>query len=354
MARPPRAVPQMIFRINKIPEPHRADLRQRAAAASLAALLGALVAMPCAASLFALPTDGSPIVGADTSVTTVYEDTLPDLAHRYSLGYYEIIRANPGVDVWIPGADKVIVLPGRRILPPGPREGIVVNLPEHRLYYYPKSTGHDRPVVITYPVSIGKMDWRTPLGETHVIAKIKHPAWYPPESVRKEHAANDDPLPKMVPAGPDNPLGDFAMRLAAGNGSYMIHGTNNPMAVGMAVTHGCIRMYPEDVAAVFATVPVGTKVRLVNEPVKVAWVEGELFIEAHPPVDDEGQSIEPDLKELSKMLNHALGKNHAAVNWEVARSTLAAAKGMPTLIGVAVKPESVTATTVRPAAQRAH
>ena len=145
------------------------------------------------------------------------------------------------------------------------------------------------------------------------------------------------------------------MRLAAGNGSYMIHGTNNPTAVGMAVTHGCIRMYPEDVAAVFATVPVGTKVRLVNEPVKVAWVDGQLYIEAHAPVDDEGQTIEPDLKELSKMLKQVLGKNHAAVNWEVARSTLAAATGMPTLIGVAVKPESVTATTVGPAAvKRAH
>jgi L,D-transpeptidase ErfK/SrfK len=307
------------------------------------------------ASLFPLPADGSAVVGTDDSLTTVYEDTLPDLAHRYSLGFYEIIRANPGVDVWIPGAGKQLMLPGRRILPAGPREGIVVNLPEHRLYYYPKPGPHEKPVVITYPVSIGKMDWRTPLGETHVIAKIKHPAWYPPESVRKEHAANDDPLPKMVPAGPDNPLGDFAMRLAAGNGSYMIHGTNNPTAVGMAVTHGCIRMYPEDVAAVFATVPVGTKVRLVNEPVKVAWVDGQLYIEAHAPVDDEGQTIEPDLKELSKQLQQVLGKNHAAVNWEVARSTLAAATGMPTLIGVAVKPQSVTATTVTPAAvKRAH
>ena len=166
-------------------------------------------------------------------------------------------------------------------------------------------------MVITYPVSIGKMDWRTPLGETHVIAKIKNPAWYPPESVRKEHLANDDPLPKVVPAGPDNPLGDFAMRLAAGGGSYMIHGTNNPTAVGMSVTHGCIRMYPEDVAAVFAAVPVGTKVRLINEPVKVAWVHGQLLLEVHPPVDAEGQSgdtgpspaqVEPDLKALSKML----------------------------------------------------
>ena len=288
-------------------------------------------------SVFPLPTDGSSVVGADSSVRTVYEDTLPDLAHRYSLGYYEIIRANPGVDVWIPGADKDIVLPGKRILPPGPREGIVVNLPEHRLYYYPKPNGRDKPVVITYPVSIGKMDWRTPLGETRVIAKIKHPPWYPPESVRKEHEENGDPLPRMVPPGPDNPLGDYAMRLAAGNGTYLIHGTNTPTAVGMAVTHGCIRMYPEDVAAVFATVPVGTPVRLINEPVKVAWVDGQLYIEAHPPVDEEGQTEEPDLKLLSKMLNHALGNNHAAINWDLARDTLVAAKGMPTLVGVAAQ-----------------
>ncbi|HEX4387564.1 MAG TPA: L,D-transpeptidase family protein [Steroidobacteraceae bacterium] len=291
------------------------------------------------AAVFPLPTDGTTVVGSDQSVKTVYEDTLPDLAHRYSLGYYEIIRANPAVDVWIPGADKTVVLPGRRILPPGPREGIVVNLPEHRLYYYPKPSGHERPVVITYPVSIGKMDWRTPLGETHVIAKIRHPAWYPPESVRKEHEKNEDPLPKMVPAGPDNPLGDFAMRLAAGGGSYMIHGTNNPTAVGMAVTHGCIRMYPEDVAAVFALVPVGTKVRLINEPVKVAVVNGQLLVEAHPPVDDEGQTVAPDLKLLSKMLNKAVGgKNRAAIHWDVARQTLQAAAGMPTVVGRAAEP----------------
>jgi L,D-transpeptidase ErfK/SrfK len=341
MARDGRMTAGTSLDINKIRNPQRRNMKQDARAIALGVLVAAaLTGGPCGASVYPLPADGSPIVGEDASVRTVYEDTLPDLAHRYSLGYYEIIRANPGVDVWIPGADKQIVLPGKRILPPGAREGIVVNLPEHRLYYYPKTNGHDKPVVITYPVSIGKMDWRTPLGETHVIAKIKHPSWYPPESVRKEHEANEDPLPKVVPPGPDNPLGDFAMRLAAGNGTYLIHGTNNPTAVGMAVTHGCIRMYPEDVAAVFATVPVGTKVRLVNEPVKIAWVNGQLFIEAHPPVDDEGQSEDvPDLRELSKMLDHALGNNHVAINWELARATLAAAKGMPTLIGVQVHPD---------------
>lgn len=302
----------------------------------LATLAGLTIASaPAGASLYALPTDGSAVVGSDSTMTTVYEDTLPDLAHRYSLGYYEIIRANPGVDVWLPGADKHITLPGRHILPAGPREGIVVNLPEHRLYYFPKPQGHDKPIVITYPVSIGKMDWRTPLGETRVIAKIVHPAWYPPASIRKEHAEHDDPLPAVVPAGPDNPLGDYALRLAAGKGEYMIHGTNNPTAVGMAVTHGCIRMYPEDVAALFALIPVGTKVRLVNEPVKVAWVNGELFLEAHPPVDSEGQSIQPDLKQLSQHLQRVLGNNSAAIHWDLARATLKVASGMPTLVGVA-------------------
>jgi L,D-transpeptidase ErfK/SrfK len=302
-----------------------------------------LAAGPAAASLYPLPADGSAVVGVDTSVTTVYEDTLPDIAHRYSLGYYEIIRANPGIDVWLPGAGKQLTLPGRRILPPGPREGIVVNLPEHRLYYYPKPRPGEQPVVITYPVSIGKMDWRTPLGETRVIAKVRHPSWFPPESIRKEHAENGDPLPKVIGPGPDNPLGDFELRLGAGHGEYMIHGTNNPTAVGMAVTHGCIRMYPEDVAALFALVPIGTKVRLVNEPVKVAWVDGQLFLEAHPPVDAEGQSVEPDLAVLSQMLDHALGNDTAAIHWDLARATLQAANGMPTLVGLAAEPDKPAA-----------
>jgi len=302
-----------------------------------------LVAAHASANVYPLPADGSSVVGTDETMQTVYEDTLPDLAHRFSLGYYEIIRANPGVDVWLPGAGTKLVLPGRRILPAGPRAGLVVNLPEHRLYYYPKPRRGEKPVVITYPVSIGKMDWRTPLGETRVIAKIKHPAWYPPESIRKEHAENGDPLPKVVGPGPDNPLGDFALRLAAGNGEYMLHGTNNPTAVGMAVTHGCIRMYPEDVAALFALVPVGTPVRLVNEPVKVAWVEGQLLLEAHPPVDAEGQSIEPDVQLLSQMLSQALGSSTAAIHWDLARATLQAASGIPTLVGLAADPEAVPA-----------
>jgi L,D-transpeptidase ErfK/SrfK len=299
--------------------------------------LGALALLLCApvgATQYELLDNAPPVYGADQYVKANYEDTLLDIARRYSVGYEEIRRANPTLDLWIPGAGVDVLVPGRRILPQGPREGVVVNLPEHRLYYYPKAKRHEKPVVITYPVSVGKMDWRTPLGQTQVVSKQALPSWRPPPSVRQEHAERGDPLPNVVPPGPDNPLGEYAMRLGIHPGDYLIHGTNNPQAVGMAVTHGCIRMYPEDIEALFKMVPVGTKVWLVNEPVKVAFVNGELLLEAHPQIDAEGQPMEPDLNTLSPQLDHALGATTAAINWDLARDALQAAQGMPTLVGL--------------------
>jgi L,D-transpeptidase ErfK/SrfK len=301
----------------------------------VALLLALVFAAPAGATTYELGEGAPTVFGSVEHYTATYEDTLTDIARRFSLGYEEIVRANPGIDPWLPGAGKDIVIPGRRILPDGPREGIIVNLPEHRLYYFPKRKKKtDPPIVITYPVSIGKMDWHTPLGETRVVSKQKNPTWFPPESVRKEHAARGDPLPAAVKAGPDNPLGAYAMRLAITPGAYLIHGTNNPLAVGMAVTHGCMRMYPEDVEALFPLVPVGTKVYIVNEPVKVAFVDGELLLEVHPPVDAEGQTIAPNLDQFSQMLDLALGETTAAVHWEFARETLQTANGLPTVVGL--------------------
>jgi L,D-transpeptidase ErfK/SrfK len=302
--------------------------RHNGIGAALIGLLAFAGADPAQATVYTLPTPTATVFGEDQTVVTVYEDTLYDLARKFSLGSEELIRVNPGVDPWLPGAGKQLVVPGRHILPPGPHEGIVVNLPEHRLYYYPKQKRGGPIEVITYPVSIGKMDWRTPLGLTHVIGKQKNPTWFPPESVRKEHAAAGDPLPASVPPGPDNPLGLFAMRLAAGNGTYLIHGTNNPIAVGLAVTHGCIRMYPDDVAALFPLIPVGTPVRLINEPVKVAWVDGELLLEAHPPVDAQGQSFEPNIDQFAELLRAAVGVTTVAIHWDYAREVLQRADGV--------------------------
>jgi L,D-transpeptidase ErfK/SrfK len=322
-------------------------------------LLGA--ATGANATTYTLSKPEDTVIGEDTSVETVYQDTLYDLARAYSLGSEELIRVNPGVDPWLPGAGKMLVVPGRHILPPGPREGIVVNLPEHRLYYYPKPKRGGPIQVITYPVSIGKMDWRTPLGVTHVTQKQKDPTWYPPESVRKEHAEAGDPLPAKVGPGPDNPLGAYAMRLAAGNGTYLIHGTNNPIAVGLAVTHGCIRMYPDDVAALFPLIPVGTPVRLINQPVKVAWIDGELLLEAHPPVDAQGQSFEPDIDQFSDLLRAAVGDTTVAIHWDYAREVLQKANGVIATVGLeadlprpdaAAAPVTSAATTTRDSASK--
>ncbi len=322
-------------------------------AAALVALLALAGADRARATVYTLSSPDATVVGEDQTVETVYEDTLYDLARKYSLGSEELIRVNPGVDPWLPGAGRKLVVPGRHILPPGPREGIVVNLPEHRLYYYPKPKRGAPIEVITYPVSIGKMDWRTPLGTTRVTGKQKNPTWYPPESVRKEHAAAGDPLPASVPSGPDNPLGLFAMRLAAGNGTYLIHGTNNPIAVGLAVTHGCIRMYPDDVAALFPLIAVGTQVRLINQPVKVAWVDGELLLEAHPPVDAQGQSFEPDIDQFAEMLRAAVGDTTVAIHWDYAREVLQKADGVIATVALAADDPNAPAPTPAPAADPA-
>jgi L,D-transpeptidase ErfK/SrfK len=285
------------------------------------------------AAVYTLEDASGAIFGREERVTTVNEDTLYDIARRFGLGSEEIVRVNPGIDPWLPRADRNVVIPGQRMLPSGPRDGIVVNLPEHRLYYYPKTPKGQPQLVYTYPVSIGKMDWHTPLGKTRVVDKREKPSWTPPESVRQEHIANGDPLPAVVPPGPDNPLGEYAMRLGL-KGSYLIHGTNNPLAVGMAVTHGCIRMYPEDIAELFPLVPVGTSVYLVNEPVKVALIGGELMLETHPAVDAQGQTVEPDVTVFEGLLEKALGDTPVAIHWDLARRELSRARGMPVVVGI--------------------
>jgi len=304
--------------------------------AALAAAASATCGAPGALAVeFPLREDGAALIGEVLRVRTRYEDTLIELARKHSLGYEELVRVNKGVDPWLPGAGTEILIPGQRLLPPGERDGIVVNLPEHRMYYFPKTGKDEKPRVFTYPVSVGKMDWRTPLGVTEVVRKQKDPPWYPPESVRKDRAARGEPpLPPVVPPGPDNPLGTRALRLGIPGGSYLIHGTNNPDAVGMAVTHGCLRMYPEDVAVLFDAVKVGTRVTLINEPLKMTKVDGEVWIEVHPPIDEQGQTAAVSLEGFEQRLDELLGDTEVAINWDVAILALREASGIPVMIGL--------------------
>jgi len=228
------------------------------------------------------------LVGEVRSVKASHEDTLLDIARRFDTGQDEILHANPTVDRWLPGDGTEVVLPTRHILPDARREGLILNVSEMRLYYFPPSKPGQPDELQTYPVSVGRMDWDTPQGTTRVIAKTRNPAWRPPESIKQEHAEEGEPLPDVIPAGPDNPLGKYALRL--GLPGYLIHSTNKPFGVGMRVTHGCVRMYPEDIEVLFPEVPVGTPVQIVNQPVKVGWMSGTLFIEIHPPLEEDRDS----------------------------------------------------------------
>jgi len=259
---------------------HRATFPFAPAAWAAVAWL-VVAAAPAGAAEYLIPDNGDNVIGTNTTAIATREDTLLDIGQRHGVGYEEIIAANPGVDPWLPGAGKEILIPSRYILPDAPRSGVVVNLPEHRLYYYPPVKQGERPVVRTYPISTGKMDWKTPLGTTRIVSKQEKPNWYPPASVLAEHEAKGDPLPKVVPPGPDNPLGEHVLRLALPGGAYLIHGTNRPAGVGMQVTHGCIRMFPEDIAELYGLVPVNTKVNLIDQPTKIGWLRGTMYVERH-------------------------------------------------------------------------
>ena len=252
-----------------------------------AALLFVFPAIPSQlwAASYLAPPDGTDLIGYTGNVKARSQDTLLDIARRFDLGQNEILLANPDVDRWLPGEGTVVTLPARFILPRGERKGIILNLPEMRLYYFHRVESEKIPMVTTHPVSIGRMDWNTPLGKTRIFQKQKDPAWRPPESLKVEAAAEGDSLPDVIPPGPDNPLGRYAMRLSVPG--YLIHSTNKPYGVGMRVTHGCIRMYPEDIEELFPLVPLNTMVQIVNQPVKLGWRDKTLFLEVHPLMDEE-------------------------------------------------------------------
>lgn len=294
---------------------------------SLAALFSVGPAM---ALEFPLPPPGEDIIGQVQTITAKYEDTFADIATANDLGYLEMVAANPGVDPWLPGAGTEIVLPTRFILPPGPREGIVINLAEYRLYYYPKGQG----VVRTYPLGIGREGWGSPVAHTKIIAKTPNPTWTPPASIKAEHLADGDPLPNVVPAGPDNPLGPFKFTL--GLPGYLIHGSNKQFGIGMRTSHGCFRMYNDNVLELASMVPVGTGVRILNDPFKFGVSAGKVYLEAHAPLTDEGDPAPVD--HHTAMMTAFLKRNdlpsNLHMNWDMVRDVVAAQDGLPVEIAV--------------------
>ena len=240
---------------------------------------------PIARNYFVLESPQQSVVGSPQIVYTSEENTLSDLAREYGLGYDEIIAANPDIDPWLPGDKKPILLPTQYVIPDVPREGIVLNIASKRLFYFPKVAEGESQTVMTYPIGIGRVGWETPLGATEVVSKATDPHWFVPASVRREHVELGNPLPSVVPPGPDNPLGAYVLKLEMPG--YLIHGTNQPYGVGMRVSHGCVRLYPENIELLFSLVEVGEPVRIINEPYLLGRRNGELYFEAHQPLEDD-------------------------------------------------------------------
>jgi L,D-transpeptidase ErfK/SrfK len=289
-------------------------------------------APPVATSRFEIDPKNDDVVGVLQKTVVGADDTFSDIARRFNVGYEEMVRANPGVDPWLPGVGREVVVPTRFILPNAPRQGIVINLAAMRIYYYEPRKGEAPQVVHTHPIGVGRVGWATPEGTTKVVRKQKDPVWRPTPSILKEHAENGDPLPQVVPAGPDNPLGNRAMYL--GWPTYLVHGTNKPYGVGIRSSHGCIRLYPEDIEHLFEMVSVGTPVRVVNQPFLFGWAEDKLLLQAYDVLEDDTRDFAKAPKKLlSKSLatriQKQLKERGESVDWDAVAAIAHAPRGIP-------------------------
>ena len=318
----------------------RREKRVSAVVAIMAAatFLAAAGAAPADDQAAALPTGD--VIGSVRSLVASHEDTLLDVARENGLGYVETIAANPGIDPWVPGRGASILLPTAHVLPDVERRGLVVNLAEHRLYYFARPDA----APMTFPLGVGREGWDTPLGRTEIARKAENPIWYPPESIRAEKPD----LPTVVRPGPDNPLGSHALYFAWPR--YLIHGTNQPWGIGRRVSHGCIRLYPEDIARLFEVVVVGTPVHVIDQAIKIGWSDGELYVEAHPEpgqadeLERSGRITRPAERPPSDAFYRIAaraGSHRDRLDWSMIRRVVEERSGVP-----------VRVTETRPAAAR--
>ncbi len=295
-------------------------------------LLAGLTALGAAALLPRPPrveaaAAGGDLVGRMRALVTDAETVLLDVARQHDLGIIEISAANPGVDPWVPGEERLVVLPTQHIFPDARRRGIVVNLAELRLYYFPREGPPE-----THAIGIGRDGVETPRGKTKIVRKRKNPTWYPTAATRRDNPG----LPKVVPPGPDNPLGTRALYL--GWPTYLIHGTSKPYGVGRRVSRGCIRLYPEQIEALYDKVPIGTPVTVLDQTVKAGWHEGELYLEAHPDMD-QLEELEATYRMTLKppppvhdYIREKAGEAADRIDWDFVDAELVARRGYPVRI----------------------
>ena len=298
---------------------------------------------------FVLSDANEDVVGAVQITIASQSDTLLDIARRFNVGYEEIERANPGVDIWLPGAGRRIIVPTQFVLPAAPRVGIVIDVAALRLYYFPPHRAGEPIVVYTHPIGIGKDGWNTPEGVTKVTARVKDPVWRPSAALRRDHLQDSgEEVPAVVPPGPDNPLGSYEFKL--GWPSYLIHGTNKPYGIGLRSSHGCVRLYPEDIEKLYTLVPVGTPVRVVNQPFLFGWHDHQLYLQAYNVLDDDKRDWQHAQKKLlTRMLSQStratLQSEALTIDWGRVMGLTAAPRGVPVPVTMAAASEHPAADT---------
>lgn len=265
---------------------------------------------------------GSDLIGQTFTVRAESGETLTDVGNRYGVGFYEMADANPSLPQEGELSGDVVTVPAQFVLPKY-RKGIVINVAECRLYYFMQD-GHS---VLTYPVGLGRAGWRTPTTSTTVIRKATNPTWTVPTTIRAyvlEQTGNR--LPDVVPPGPENPLGSYAMYL--GTHGYLIHGTNQPWSIGKTSSAGCIRLFNQDVEELYQHVKTGTPVRVINQPYKAGWQNGQLFVEAHVPINM-GSPSDLNMISAERSIMTALEHHNIDLNWDMVRTIVSSQNGIP-------------------------
>lgn len=282
--------------------------------------------LPAHALTFVIPEQGD-LIGQIQHTRVQSGESLGDVGRRFDMGVYEMIEANPGLDPWVPPVGSQVIIPSQFILPPGPRVGMVLNLAEMRLYYYHPNKRQ----VTTHPIGIGKIGWSSPLGQSTIIGKTQNPSWTPPASIRAEHRRKGDILPAVVPPGPDNPLGRYAFKL--GFSGFLLHGSISKRkgGVGVRSSHGCIRLFNEDVESLYHLVPVGTSIRIIHEPLKVGFLNGHVYLEAHESLSDAKYRGCNSEAALTRLIQRTV-QNVKRLDWGNVLHTARTARGYPTKI----------------------
>lgn len=283
----------------------------------------------------------STVVGELKTILVSEDETVADLAIRYETGFQDLLIANPNSHHWNPKANSKYLIPSMYILPQESYNGIILNLAELRLYFYIRGSDlYENIKVLTYPVGIGRLDWKTPLGETFIESKVESPTWYPPKSIILEHEERGEILPRVVKAGPDNPLGKYVMKLNV-DGGYLLHGTNKKHGIGMMVSHGCIRLRNEDIETIFYNAPVGTKVKIINQPIKLGVYKNFLYMEVHAfnkkevYSNNQKNTLTTDNIHMPVELVMDFSEQNPgfSINWKKVFETFEESNGIPTIIG---------------------